>query len=78
MPQRYKSDCECCQFVRQGIDYLGQNCDIFVTTSSEKCVVFRYSDVPWDNRAVGLEYYDMTDIYNFEGMDEILGLLRAK
>lgn len=29
--------------------------DIFVTTSSEKCVVFRYSDRPSDNRAVGID-----------------------
>lgn len=76
MAQRYESDCTCCQFVRQGFDYLGNDCDIFVTTSSEKCVVFRYSNEPWDNRAVGLELYQLTDTYNFEDMDEILVLLQ--
>lgn len=72
MPQRFKSDCDCCKFIRQGTDYLGNDCDIFVTTSSEKCVVFRYSDNPSDNRAVGLEYYQMTSAYNFEGMEDVL------
>ena len=68
--QRYKCDCECCKFVKRGLDYFGDDCDIFVTTSSEQCVVFRYSDEPSDNRAVDIEWISTSerfkDIYNDE------------
>lgn len=55
MTQRYKSDCHCCKFIKRGLDYFGEDCDIFVTTSSEQCVIFRYSDRPSDNRAIDIE-----------------------
>lgn len=32
------------------------DCDIFVTTSSERCVVFRYSSKPSNNSATGIFY----------------------
>lgn len=57
--QRYTSDCECCRFVKRGIDYLGNDCDIFVATSTEPCIIFRYSDRPSDNRVLGLNMLRM-------------------